>query len=422
MRMHPSRFALVVVVVGCMSGAAVAQENPVPTKSTAHPLPTASNSPAFNMADAAKKWETQGVQVGEHVDDLSIYSLEGKGTRLSKLWKNRPVLLVTASLTCPIARGSCPHLQSIIDANDPEVRVVLLYTIEADPQTDASPYSPGREWITPENERSNILHRQPKTLEDRLLLANAMNDRLKSLAPMFVDGMDNAVWKSLGGGPNMALLIDTSGRVVAKQGWLDVGEMAKSVDALLHHRTAAASGAYFAGKHARPRMEAFIEALQSEDVSRADAYYAKGARMWIDQKSGEGSPAGLDARREWDQALNAKRLIESATIEANAVIVVATKVNDFDRMIDFAGERARTTYWFNDAGEIAEVVREPMRVTPSFQASFKPALEWAKSNRAEELRAIYPNNDFAQTADAAKRWRALLTEWRTATGRASIHQ
>lgn len=422
MRTHSSHLAGFLGIISLALPFAKASAQPV--DSTAHAMPAAkadakilAAAPERDMRALEEQWQRNGVQVGGHIDDLSIYSLEGKGTRLGKLWKDRPVLLITASLTSPIARGSCPHLQSIIDAHGPEVRVVLLYTIEAHPRTDASPYSPGREWVTAENERSNILHRQPKSLEDRLSLANAMNDRLKSVAPMFVDGMDNAAWRSLGGGPNMALLIDAGGVVIAKQAWLDVDAMSKSVDALLKDRTAAASGAYFAGKHARPRMKAFIEALQSNDLSRADSFYARGARMWNSHKSGEGMPAGVDGWREWDTALNAQRTIESATIEANAVIVTAAKVNDFDRLIGFAGERARTTYWFNDAGDIAEVLREPERITPSFQTCFNPALEWAKKNRSEEFRAIFPGNEFARTADAANRWRTLLNDWRAATRR-----
>lgn len=412
--------------VTCTTVTAFAQQIP----SSTHALPAArddakhvaATSTERNMHALADRWQRGGVQVGELARDLSIYSLEGKGMRMSRLWKDRPVVLITASLTCPMARGSGPLLQTIIDAHDPEARVIVLYVVDAHPNIDPSPYSPGREWLTPENERSNMLRRQPKSLEERLILANECDDRLKGVAPMFVDGMDNAVWKSLGGGPNMALLIDTDGTVIAKQAWLDVGEMNAAIDGLLRQRTASASGAYFSGKHARPRMRAFIEVLQADDLSAIDAYFARDARLWTGQKSGEGVPAGVDGRREWDQALGAKRLIESATIEANAVIVTANQVNDFDRLIDFAGERTRTTYWFNDAGEIEAVVREPLRVTPSFQASFKPALEWAKANRAMELRAIHPNNNLLLTADAANRWRALLTEWRAATGRTSNHQ
>ena len=58
---------------------------------------------------------------------------------------------------------------------------------------------------------------------------------------MLVDAMDNQAWQMLGGGPNLALLIDTNGIVVAKQGWLDAEAMRESIAALLKQRVTLAA-------------------------------------------------------------------------------------------------------------------------------------------------------------------------------------
>ena len=38
---------------------------------------------------------------------------------------------------------------------------------------------------------------------------------------VLIDDMDNQAWKTFGGGPDLALLVERNGKVVAKQGWLD---------------------------------------------------------------------------------------------------------------------------------------------------------------------------------------------------------
>lgn len=181
----------------------------------------------MSMAEAGQLWESQGVQPGSYIDDATIYTLDGKPAKLAPLWKDHPVLLVTASLTCPVARRQCPLLQSIVDAHASDVNIVLLYTIDAHPKGDFSPYTPDREWVTSQNQKDAILHAQPKTLDERLALAKDLDVRLKQIAPLYVDGMDNAAWKSMGGAPNLGLLIDTDGKVFAKQGWLNPKVMAE---------------------------------------------------------------------------------------------------------------------------------------------------------------------------------------------------
>src|SRR5687767_14148748 len=87
-------------------------------------------------------FERQGVQIGQVVDDLIIYTLEGKEFQLGDLWKERPALIVSASLTCPIARNRCGDLRPIIEAHGKQLNVVVLYTIEAHPKGSESPYRP----------------------------------------------------------------------------------------------------------------------------------------------------------------------------------------------------------------------------------------------------------------------------------------
>lgn len=45
-----------------------------------------------------------GPGVGEPMIDPELYDLDGNPVRLSLSWRERPAILVTASLTCPVAR------------------------------------------------------------------------------------------------------------------------------------------------------------------------------------------------------------------------------------------------------------------------------------------------------------------------------
>ena len=195
---------------------------------------TSSNMPTppedISFEAAGEHWLRQGVQVGEKLDNENIYTIDGESMQLQSLWHEKPALIVTVSLTCPVARESCPQLGPIVDEYGEHVNIALLYTIDAHPKGDMCPYKPGEEWVTKANETEGILHRQPVSLEERLALAREMHARLGIDAPMYVDEMDNEVWLMLGGGPNLAVLVDTDGIVRAKQGWLDVESLAPSVE------------------------------------------------------------------------------------------------------------------------------------------------------------------------------------------------
>lgn len=182
----------------------------------------------------SKAFTESGIQIGEQLPDLPVIDLDGKEHGLGDAWSGRPVLLLTSSYSCPKSRAGYPGAEalaaSIVDRR--RLGVVIVYVLEAHPKGDPSPYV-GVEDVTAENRRDGILCRQPRTLKDRLALANRFKDRLHVKIPIYVDPMSNAVWSQLGGGPNMGVLVDRGGIVVAKQSWFDAPSMQKAIDAFL---------------------------------------------------------------------------------------------------------------------------------------------------------------------------------------------
>ena len=147
-------------------------------------------------------------------------------------WRDGPVLIVTASLTCPVARRMWQQVEDLAVQFDGRVRVVMLYVIEPHPKGDPSPYT-GREWVTAENKQDEILVPQPSTLEERQALAQECKERVGVSVPVLVDGMENRSWRALGSGPNMAVFVAADGTVQAKQSWFRSKEMAAKLEQLL---------------------------------------------------------------------------------------------------------------------------------------------------------------------------------------------
>ncbi len=141
-------------------------------------------------------------------------------------------LLVTSSYTCPKSRSRYPELQAVAQRFKSMLKVVIVYVIEAHPLGDISPYK-GVEDVTAENRRDGILFRQPTTFPVRLGLARDFKQRFDIDIPIYLDGMENRAWKALGGAPNMGLLVDAKGRVVARQDWFDGPAMATAVEKAL---------------------------------------------------------------------------------------------------------------------------------------------------------------------------------------------
>lgn len=163
-------------------------------------------------------------RVGQMAPDFTLVSLDGKPVRASDLWKKKPSVFMTGSLTCPKFRQKSPPLQALTKEFDTKANFLLIYTLEAHPKDQASPYAQ-KIWITPENERAGIFYSQPKTMEERMTLAKTCAQKLKINFPVVVDTLGNQVWKDYEKRANAALLVGTDGRILLSQPWMDTAEL-----------------------------------------------------------------------------------------------------------------------------------------------------------------------------------------------------
>jgi hypothetical protein len=209
--------------------------DPRDAKLTPQQIATREARRALTVADI----ENNGVKPGQAVPELDVVRLDGSPVPLSQLWQEKPTLLVTASLTCGRSRVRQPWVEELAKKYQDRINVAVLYTIEAHPVGDPSPYaeySPELEKAEHPGERSGgnlgddgFPRRQPTDLEGRRLLAEEFKDVLRVEVPIVVDGMSNEGWKKLGGGPNMGFLIGRDGKLAVKQAWFVGEKMDRSI-------------------------------------------------------------------------------------------------------------------------------------------------------------------------------------------------
>ena len=110
---------------------------------------------------------------------------------------------------------------------------VVVYVIEAHPVGSPSPYS-GDEWTSSAStdKEGNPLT-QPSTYPERVAQSTQMVQELGITIPVLIDEMDNPVWCTYGPAPNIAYLIGTDGRIVAKQSWYEPQLMQSAIEAYL---------------------------------------------------------------------------------------------------------------------------------------------------------------------------------------------
>ena len=82
-----------------------------------------------------------------------------------------------------------------------------MYIKEAHPQD---------EWQMEANEKQGVCYMQPRTLAERLAIANDFVQRFDYRVPMLVDGMDNAANALYAGWPERLYVVDEGGRIVFK--------------------------------------------------------------------------------------------------------------------------------------------------------------------------------------------------------------
>jgi peroxiredoxin len=192
----------------------------------------ASSNQTMGFEEARAMFAARGVQLGQPLPTLSLVTLDGQPASIQSIQGDRPLVLITASLTCNVARRQQEDVNALREQFGDRIAVVVVYTIDAHPKGDPCPYT-HKEWVPEANIKDNVLMPQPVTLDDRVKLAREYSERYCHGTTVLVDTMDNASWIALGEAPNLGLLIDRDGIVRLRQGWFEMKEMEAAIRPLV---------------------------------------------------------------------------------------------------------------------------------------------------------------------------------------------
>jgi hypothetical protein len=162
-----------------------------------------------------------GMNEGELIPDFNLYDLNGNEVIMSELLgQGKPVLMVAGSITCWVFREKIAVLNDLVQAYNDEIEIFIVYTVEAHPVVDASPYF-GYEVVGGQNISEDLLYHQPVTYGQRKAIVNDLLNLYDINVPVYIDGPCNNWWETFGPAPNIGYLIDTDGTILAKEPWFD---------------------------------------------------------------------------------------------------------------------------------------------------------------------------------------------------------
>ncbi len=160
-----------------------------------------------------------GFHPGDTVPDFTLYDVNGDSVNLAtELQAGLPVLLISSSYTCPVFRNKIPDINLVDSVYQGQVKVLIVYTPEAHPIVDLSPYS-GTLWTTSQNQTQGVLFEQSKTYGERKAIIDSMQQAIYIRSQILIDGPCNEWWLNYGPAPNNATLIQPNGVVFAKHDW-----------------------------------------------------------------------------------------------------------------------------------------------------------------------------------------------------------
>ncbi len=162
------------------------------------------------------------------------------------------------------------------------------------------------------------------------------------------------------------------------------------------------------------QIEAYLAAINIHDVERATSYLANDFRITF---VNYGVSLDKEQAREalaWDAGANGHVRFEPSDVEEHAITGLLTEENDFLKLVGIPVLKARTTYRFDGHGLIKEQIYELLPHQASSQDAMQPAVAWAAKHQPKELAEIYPEGQMIYSEEMARRWVALLKEWRAA--------
>jgi hypothetical protein len=150
------------------------------------------------------------LKIGDAAPDARLIALNGSDHfRIRERSAGKPLVLVFGSFTWPPFRRQVGDVVQIYNDYKDHADFLTVYVREAHP-TD--------EWQMKSNVKDDVCYAQPKTLEQRLAIANDFTKRFNFPIPFGVDDMSNAANAAYAAWPERLYILDESGRIAYRGG------------------------------------------------------------------------------------------------------------------------------------------------------------------------------------------------------------
>lgn len=164
------------------------------------------------------------------------------------------------------------------------------------------------------------------------------------------------------------------------------------------------------------RLKAYEDAHNSHDVEKVMVFYAEDFRFemvgsWVAEGKEE-----MRKLEEWDAAVNSHLTFTDLKVSGDTVTCKATERNDLYRIAGIEGMHYKSSIFIFYDGLIKEIKAEQTeKSVRAKEVVFKSFIEWASKERSQELTELKYEGEYVFSAENAKRWLALLQEWRKET-------
>jgi thiol-disulfide isomerase/thioredoxin len=159
-----------------------------------------------NVVHAAKPARNpETLRPGDRAPDFTLMSPDGRQrVRLADYRGQKPVVLIFGSYTCPPFRDVYPTLERLYREHGDRVAFHYVYIREAHAEDGKK---------LPRNQREGIAIQDPKTMEQRVEVAQKACAYFKTGIPALVDTMDNATDRAYAAWPSRIFLVATTGEI-----------------------------------------------------------------------------------------------------------------------------------------------------------------------------------------------------------------
>jgi hypothetical protein len=162
------------------------------------------------------RFSKDSARPGDVLADHRLTHVDGTEVGLRELARDRPLVLVTGSLTCPITSASLPRLQELEERFRDDLAFAFVYVREAHPGGSIS---------------------QAHTLEEKREYARLLQESNGVSWPVLVDDLDGSLHRALDTNPNSIHVVGADGRILFRALFADDPATHEALEAIAQGRS-----------------------------------------------------------------------------------------------------------------------------------------------------------------------------------------